>query len=83
MVLPLLIALILAEVGRLSVLHLPDVDLRKRRGQPVSFCVHGNQGDNEIVLSQHIVHIHAERASRKLHRALKEASDLIVTGIVA
>src|SRR5258708_1929080 len=54
-VLPLLIALILAEVGRLSVLHPPDVDLRKRRGKPVSFCIHGDRDDNEIIFSQHIV----------------------------
>src|SRR5260221_6017947 len=62
-VLPLLIALILAEVGRLSVLHPPDVDLRKRRGKPASFCIHGDQDDNEIIFSQHIVHINAKRAS--------------------
>ena len=79
-VLPELVALIFAKVGHLSVFHPPDVNLRKRRGQPVSFCIHSDQGDNEITFSQHVVHINAKHASGKLHRALKEASDLIVAG---
>src|SRR5258705_10117019 len=66
-VLPLLIALILAEVGRLSVLHSPDVDLRKRRGKPVSLFFHNQKTAYEIIFSQHIVHINAKRASGKLH----------------
>jgi hypothetical protein len=36
-VLPLLIALILPELGRLSVFHPPDVDLRKRRSEMAAF----------------------------------------------
>jgi hypothetical protein len=38
-ILPLLVALILAELGRLPVLHSPDVDLRKRRGKPISLRI--------------------------------------------
>src|SRR4051794_15483736 len=71
------------ELGRLSVLHSPDVDLWKRRGQPVSLCIHRDQGDHEIVFSQHIVHFNTKRAPRKLHDALKEGADLIVATIVA
>src|ERR1700730_7553540 len=82
-VLPLLIALILAELSRFSVLHPPDVDLQKRRGKPVSFCIHGDQYDNEIIFGQDVMHINAKAASGKLHRALKETSNLIVADIVA
>src|SRR5215813_12553268 len=80
--LPLLVALILAKLHCLAVLHSPDVYFRKRCGDSVSLCIDSDQRDDEIVFSQHIVHINAESTSGELHRALEEASDLVMASIV-
>ncbi len=62
-ILPLLVALIFAELRRLSVFQSPDVYFRKHGGNPVSLSIDGGQDDDEIAVSKHIVHIDAECAS--------------------
>ena len=82
-ILSLLVTLILTELDRLPIPHLPDMHLWERCGNPASLYIRGGQHNYEIALGQDVVHVNAKRAPGKLHSALKEASDLIVPGIVA
>ena len=50
-ILPLLVALVLAELGRFSVLQPPHVDLGERRRHSVTFRVDRDQGDDEIAVA--------------------------------
>jgi hypothetical protein len=61
-----------------SIFHSPDVHLRKWCGNLVSLRLDGDQRDDEVVISKYVVHVDAERASWKFHRASKESSDLLV-----
>jgi len=62
-ILSLLVALILAELRRLSVFQPPHVHFLKRGGNPVSLSIDRGQDDYESAVSKHIVHIDAECAS--------------------
>src|SRR5262245_8005098 len=81
-VLPLLVARILAELDGLSVFHPPDVHRRKRGGNFVSTCIDHGQNHDKIAVRKHIVHGYAERTVGKFDYALKEASDLVMAGII-
>src|SRR5262249_51734591 len=41
------------------------------------------QGDDDVTVRQHVVDVDAELAAGELHRALKEAADLLVALVVA
>src|SRR5262245_17497367 len=81
-VLPPLVALVFAELDRFPVLQTPDMDLRERRRHALALGVDRDQGDDEIVAAQHVVHVDAEGAGGQVHRVPEEAADLFVAGEV-
>ena len=75
LILPLLVTLVFAELDRHSTFHSPDVDFGKRRSNPISLRFHSDQGNDKIILPKYVVHVNAERTSRKLHGAPEEACE--------
>src|SRR4029453_16977612 len=73
-----LLPLIFAKLGRPAVFQAPDVHLGEGRDHPVSPRIDRRQRDDHVAVGQHVVHVDGERAAGELHRATKEAPDLVV-----
>ena len=56
---------------------------RERCGHAISLRLDGNQGNDQILIGQHVVHVDAEGTLGELHGALEEAADLRVAGVLA
>src|SRR5262249_38860429 len=81
-ILALLVALIFAELGHLSILQSPHVHFRKGRGNPASLSIDCGQDNDKIAFSKHIVQVDAEYTSGQFHCALKEAYDLVMAPVI-